>query len=183
MNPPIFVSVSTNPDTPEAPRESIRYDQFVQKLLKPLPENLNACHIGLGLAGELGELCEAGANLVEEYGDFEFYLQAALLHYGLTRSECVTGTSRINDNMFTYKLGQLIDCIKKEYIYNKQRELSKIKDALGYLYYYLSDYYGIVNTTRQKILQQNATKLQIRYAAMQYSDDAAIARADKKAGD
>ena len=77
MNPSIFVSVAKEPGLSTSERESIRYDIFVQKLLKPLPEQLSALHIAVGLAGELGELFEVNCDEHEEYGDYEFYLQAA----------------------------------------------------------------------------------------------------------
>ncbi len=99
MNPSIFVSVSTEPDISSAERATIRYDQFVAKLLKPLPEVGNAAHIAMGLAGEVGELCDAIKkeyvykkprdinHIIEELGDIEFYLQAAYNHYGLERQQ------------------------------------------------------------------------------------------------
>ena len=87
MNPSTFVSVSTEPGVSSAPRENIRYDIFVSKLLKPLPEFFSALHIAVGLAGELGELFETGADELEEFGDYEFYLQAAYNHYQLTHND------------------------------------------------------------------------------------------------
>lgn len=128
MNPSIFVSVSKEPGISSAERESIRYDQFVARLLKPLPENLNALHIGLGLAGEVGELADA---------------------------------------------------IKKEYIYNKPRDLGNIAEELGDLEFYLQAAYTHYGLSRIDVLQANALKLEKRYAGLYYSDEAANARADK----
>lgn len=128
MNPSIFVSVSKEPGIPSAERESIRYDQFVARILKPLPEQLNALHIAIGLAGEAGE---AG------------------------------------------------DAIKKEYIYNKGRNITHIIEELGDLEYYLQAAYNHYGLTRQEVIQANANKLSVRYAGLYYSDDAANARADK----
>ena len=179
MNPSIYVSISTEPGVPSAERTSIRYDQFVAKLLKPLPEAMNACHIAMGLAGELGELFEDDANFKEEYGDYEFYLQAALLHYGLTHKECMPSQFCVSAHDFIFWTGQLVDCIKREYIYNKPRELDRIKEVIGNLCRHLADSYTDTATTRQDILQQNATKLQARYASMYYTDEQANARADK----
>lgn len=184
MNPSIFVSVSKEPDISTAERETIRYDDFVRKLLKPLPENLNACHIAMGLAGELGELFIEDADEFEEFGDYEFYLQAALSHYNLTHDSTyptnfITGVA---DDEFVYWTGQLIDCIKREYIYLKSRELERIKECLGTLNMYLLDQYTEMGTSRAEILQANAIKLEKRYAGLYYSDEAAIARADKETG-
>lgn len=185
MNPAIFVSVTTEAGVPSAERKSVRYDQFVANLLKPLPENLNACHIAMGLAGELGELFEGSCDEVEECGDYEFYLQAALNHYGLTLAECTLFVyeKTVDDDEFIYWTGQLIDCIKREYIYNKPREVDRIKKCIGAVSIYLQDTYTDMDITRQAVLQANAIKLEQRYAKLMYSDEAAIARADKSAGE
>jgi hypothetical protein len=185
MNPAIFVSVTTEAGVPSAERKSVRYDQFVANLLKPLPENLNACHIAMGLAGELGELCEDDSDKVEEFGDYEFYLQAALNHYGLTLAECypTNFVKTFSPEEFVYWTGQLVDCVKREYIYNKPRELERIKECIGTVSVYLQDTYTDMGITRQAVLQFNAIKLEERYANLMYSDEAAIARADKPAGE
>jgi NTP pyrophosphatase (non-canonical NTP hydrolase) len=129
MNPSIFVSVSTEPGITSAERQIIRYDEFVRKLLKQLPENLNALHIALGLTGEAGELADA---------------------------------------------------IKKEYIYNKPRDIKNIIEELGDLEFYLQAAYSHYGLTRSDVIQENALKLEKRYAGLYYSDESAIARQDKK---
>ena len=181
MNPSIFVSVSTEPGISSAPRENIRYDLFVSKLLKELPEALSACHIAMGISGELGELFADNCDEFEEFGDYEFYLQAALNHYGLTLVDCANleYVQDISDDEFVYWTGQLVDCIKREYIYNKSRELDRIKYCINRLSIYLHDAYTAMETSRQQILQFNAEKLEVRYAGLYYSDEAAQARADK----
>lgn len=182
MNPSIFVSVSKEPGISSAERESIRYDQFVARLLKPLPENLNALHIGLGLAGELCELAGTDVDEIEEYGDFEFYLQALLNHYNLVESSCSVlnpDTVIIDLNTFVHYIGEVIDEIKREYIYEKPRELNRIIIAIGYIYIFLYHEYNGMGISRAEILQANALKLEKRYAGLYYSDEAANARADK----
>lgn len=181
MNPSIFVSISKEPGISSAERENIRYDMFVARLLKPLPEQLSALHIAVGLAGELGELFHEDADEIEECGDYEFYLQAALSHYGLTIFECYPHnfSLTVSDEEFVYWTGQLIDCIKREYIYNKPREIERIKKCLGTVNMYLTDTYTGMGTPRAEVLQANAIKLEKRYAGLYYSDEAAQARADK----
>lgn len=179
MNPSIFVSVSTEPGIPSAERVTIRYDQFVAKLLKPLPEAMNAAHIAMGLAGELGELYEENCDAVEELGDYEFYLQAALNHYGLTLQECIDASTDMIVKDLVTLTGELIDCIKREYVYNKPRELARIKSIIESIEDELKFKYYVLKTTRQQVLQLNAQKLEKRYAGLYYSDEAAQVRADK----
>jgi len=75
--------------------------------------------------------------------------------------------------------GELVDAIKKEYIYNRPRDLKNIVEELGDIEFYLQatrSHYGL---SRGYIIQKNAEKLEKRYAGLRYSDAAAIARADK----
>lgn len=75
--------------------------------------------------------------------------------------------------------GELADAIKREYIYNKPRNLSHVVEELGDLEFYMQAvriHYGI---DRDHVLQCNAEKLSERYVGLKYTDAAAIARADK----
>lgn len=94
----LFVRITTA----NSAEETIRYDQFVKWLIKPDTEAMMASHIGLGLAGEVGELVdnikreyhynkprttESLANVFEELGDIMWYLTAACNHYGFNLQE------------------------------------------------------------------------------------------------
>lgn len=75
--------------------------------------------------------------------------------------------------------GELADAIKKEYIYGKKRDRENIVEELGDLRFYMQavmNHYGI---TESELLQANGNKLATRYNGLRYSDEAAIARADK----
>lgn len=79
--------------------ETIRYDQFVRQLFKAGTEQIMALHSAIGVAGEAGELADAIkkeyiygkprdlANIIEELGDLEWYLQSVRNHYGLSRKD------------------------------------------------------------------------------------------------
>lgn len=67
------------------------------KKLKPTPSQCELLHAAIGLAGEAGELLDAVRkhvfdgqpldrdNVVEELGDLEFYMMAAMMHVGVLR--------------------------------------------------------------------------------------------------
>lgn len=78
--------------------------------------------------------------------------------------------------------GELADAIKKEYIYNKPRDLEHITEELGDLLFYVHATLNHYSLREQDVLQRNAIKLQKRYASLTYSDAAAQARADKNPG-
>lgn len=79
--------------------ETIRYDQFVQKLVKPQTAQLMKLHAALGCAGEAGELADAikkeciygkapdRKNIIEELGDLQWYIQLTMLLYDITPTE------------------------------------------------------------------------------------------------
>jgi NTP pyrophosphatase (non-canonical NTP hydrolase) len=75
------------------PKDLVRYDDFVELLFRKDPDSLRISHALIGLAGEVGELCDPIkanifygrelnlSNIVEEIGDIRFYLQAIMNHY------------------------------------------------------------------------------------------------------
>jgi NTP pyrophosphatase (non-canonical NTP hydrolase) len=99
-----FIAVplaDVDPETGEA-YTVVRYDKFVLQLLKGDTEQMMKIHAAVGVAGEAGELLDAVkkvhiygqaqtpenlANIVEELGDLEFYMQAMRNLYGLNRND------------------------------------------------------------------------------------------------
>lgn len=83
----------------------IKFEQMVSTLVKPgdaiietlTPEKANLLHMAIGIAGEAGELLDAvkkyviynkepdEANMVEEMGDLEFYMEGFRQQAGFTR--------------------------------------------------------------------------------------------------
>jgi NTP pyrophosphatase (non-canonical NTP hydrolase) len=90
------------------------YSKFVASLGKPgaqildelTPRDCEILHYAVGVAGEAGELldaCKKGAiyrkfydlaNIKEELGDIEFYLEAIRQQFGLTREEIIDHNMR-----------------------------------------------------------------------------------------
>lgn len=76
--------------------------------------------------------------------------------------------------------GELTDCIKKEIFYGKPLDRKNLIEELGDLRFYIQATQNVYGISEQEVLQANAYKLSERYAGLAYSDEAAIARADKK---
>lgn len=88
---------------------SIEYSEMVERLAKPgdkilgelTPEACHTLHMTLGVCGEAGELLDAvkkavvyckpldRANVVEELGDLEFYLEGFRQGLGISRGEVI----------------------------------------------------------------------------------------------
>lgn len=190
-----FVAIVLPHNDPEvAPaHETIRYDQFVRWLFKPGTDQVMALHCAIGLAGEVGELIEDHKNAEEELGDIEFYLQALRNHYGISRAAILASVFSaftpdcIVTDRLTIACGEICDVIKREYIYNKPRDTFSLMSACARfesaLFLYRETFLHLTKTSeehRQAIIQANAEKLSQRYVSLRYSDEAAIARADKK---
>lgn len=78
--------------------------------------------------------------------------------------------------------GEIIDAVKKIWIYNKEPDSvyhTNILEELGDLNFYMQYLQNTYHITDEQIIQANIKKLQKRYK-QGYSDEAAIARADKK---
>ncbi len=86
---------------------NISHAEMVTRLMKPkadlqfTPEQADMIHAILGISGECGELLDAVkkhviygkpldmANIIEELGDAEFYLQHLRTILGITREQCI----------------------------------------------------------------------------------------------
>lgn len=75
--------------------------------------------------------------------------------------------------------GELGDAIKRHVIYGNEPDMKNIIEELGDLEFYIEDVRAKYGISRQLVLQSNAEKLEKRYKKLVYSDEAAIARADK----
>lgn len=75
--------------------------------------------------------------------------------------------------------GELLDAIKKHVVYGKTLDMTNVIEELGDLEFYQEGMRQAIGVSRNYILQQNVNKLAVRYESLQYSDQAAAARADK----
>lgn len=74
--------------------------------------------------------------------------------------------------------GELLDAVKKVWIYNKPIDRANIVEELGDLRFYMQGLMTELGITEEEVIQGNVDKLQTRYP-IGYTDAAAIARADK----
>lgn len=77
--------------------------------------------------------------------------------------------------------GELVDAIKKHWAYEKGLDVSNVVEELGDLEFYMTAMRMCIGVSRDVVLQNNATKLEARYKKLEYSDEAAVLRADKVA--
>jgi NTP pyrophosphatase (non-canonical NTP hydrolase) len=75
--------------------------------------------------------------------------------------------------------GELLDAIKKVWVYNKPLDRENVIEELGDLRFYIQAMMIYASITEQEVLQHNADKLAKRYIGLRYSDQAAQDRADK----
>lgn len=89
--------------------DKIIHSEMVTALVKPgeaivsemTPEKAHMLHMVLGLAGEVGEMVDAikkhvmynkpldMENVIEEFGDLEFYMEGLRQPIGITREQCL----------------------------------------------------------------------------------------------
>ena len=76
--------------------------------------------------------------------------------------------------------GELADAIKKHVVYGYELDRENIVEELGDLRFYMQQIMNMHCIGEEEVLQYNATKLGKRYKSGSYSNEAAIAREDKK---
>lgn len=74
--------------------------------------------------------------------------------------------------------GELLDAIKKTWVYGKSLDRANIIEELGDIEFYSEALRGLLNVTRDEVIAANIAKLQVRYPT-QYTDALALARLDK----
>jgi hypothetical protein len=137
-------------------------------------------------------------NAIEELGDAEFYLRG--LYQGLTITEFdvaeinnIAATIVLPQDQPEYRLaakvylvtalasssGELLDYVKRLTIYRKDPGQLVLFHTLASIEFFLGLVYTELQITRQEALDGNIAKLSKRYASMSYSDQQAVARADK----
>lgn len=79
--------------------------------------------------------------------------------------------------------GELLDAVKKTWIYNKPLDRANVIEELGDLRFYIQAMMNVLRISEQEILQSNANKLAVRYKGLVYTDEAAQKRADKAPGE
>ncbi len=77
------------------------------------------------------------------------------------------------------ELGELADAFKKHLLYGKPLDLVNVKEEGGDLQFYHQGLRHSVGITSEDELQYNFEKLGVRYPGFNYTDEAAVARADK----
>ena len=75
--------------------------------------------------------------------------------------------------------GELLDAIKKVWIYKKPVDVDNIKEELGDLLFYIQMMCNVHGWKLDEVIKANISKLTIRYPEG-YSHEAAQARADKQ---
>jgi NTP pyrophosphatase (non-canonical NTP hydrolase) len=78
--------------------------------------------------------------------------------------------------------GELLDAVKKVAIYGKAVDRENVVEELGDLRFYMQGIMNNLNITDAEVEAHNRQKLEQRYNGLIYSNEAAIARADKGAG-
>lgn len=75
--------------------------------------------------------------------------------------------------------GELLDAVKKSCIYRKPLDITNVVEELGDLEFFMEGIRAALRITREEIIAANVEKLSARYPNISYSNEAAIARADK----
>lgn len=75
--------------------------------------------------------------------------------------------------------GELLDAIKKSWVYKKDLDYEHIIEELGDIEFYLQALRYQLCIRRKEVIEANVNKLMERYPSGQYSDEQAQARADK----
>lgn len=74
--------------------------------------------------------------------------------------------------------GELLDAIKKQWVYGKPLDRAHAIEELGDIEWYMEALRGLLGVSRDEVIAANVSKLEVRYP-VEYSDELALARLDK----
>lgn len=77
------------------------------------------------------------------------------------------------------EVGELLDAVKKHVFYKKPLDIEHIIEELGDIEFYMEAFRQCLDIDRRECLQANIDKLLTRYPSGSFSNEDAIARADK----
>ncbi len=75
--------------------------------------------------------------------------------------------------------GELLDELNRVIVYDKPLDRDNVIEELGDIEFYMAQLRAMLNITREETLKQNMSKLAERYKNFKYSNEQALARADK----
>lgn len=76
--------------------------------------------------------------------------------------------------------GEILDCSKKVWVYEKELDLGNLLEELGDFRFYYQQILNMLNMTDADIQAINMNKLSIRYPLGHYTNEHAAARLDKQ---
>lgn len=166
---------------------SVPYTKMVLTLFKEQPTLADRLvHVAMGLTGEVLELEEASSrqNLLEELGDLEFYLEAGYNQIGMPPAIDQRDAPPLSECMKLLKssANEFQDLAKKAWVYEKAVNTLDFAMALNAVRYALNNLHHYYGFSVSEVRDANKIKLigpKGRFKDMQYTNDAAIARADK----
>lgn len=184
------------------PRTYPTYDVMISRLFKTVGGINDNMHAAIGMSGEATELLSATSrkNIIEECGDFEFYIEAMkqripnvleivnsiISDPKVAQPDNVQQLvnpllSTVVNNIVTLS-GEILDITKKSWVYGKEFDGKRVVVHLMMLEDQLEFLYRCIGTSRGEVQHANQVKLigpGGRFESGFYSDADAIARADK----
>jgi hypothetical protein len=178
----------------------VAFIDMVSTLVKPGKDilvqatavNCNTIHMAIGLAGEALELLDAqfrnksNANIIEELGDLEFFVEGMYLAIGVERIRPLDLSVLTQEACYqelAIIAGDVLDTCKREFIYGKDLDVKTLVRALIEIDVILNSIYAFRHITMTLVQVANKQKLAARYKKFAYTDEQAINRNDKKEGD
>ena len=164
----------------------MNYPEFVKSLAKPFPDKQDRInHALVGMLGEVGELIDVHKrewiyeqpfdllNIIEELGDFYFYFTMLKNEFRAPERNYYP-IRKVHFEMLVFKIAGDLSFMYE--IDDPETMEFYIDEVEGIYLNILAE----LRISQYDILTHNISKLQKRYPNASYSNEDAIARADKK---
>lgn len=148
-------------------------------------------HAAIGMSGEAAEFAAADGlqNAVEELGDLEFYAEAFRQKLCISLEDTVRArqvsplvTLGTMSHHLLVVTGDILDHTKKVWVYRRQLDTATFVELFGRFEGITQRIRDILGVNQKVILDGNQAKLGKRYPEGVYTNQDALARADKIEG-
>lgn len=169
------------------------YQSFVQKLISPLSlksTESKLSTLGLGLAGEIGEVVEVSiiydqSKLIKELGDILWYITFGCIVLDINILDLLKFNKNpyngsISINQLIINIGKVCEIIKKHLYHNKDLDKNKLILQLSQVTYSLIDTCIYYNIHIDEVKQQNFDKLSARYPSGSFNKQDFLNKEEKE---
>ncbi len=166
-------------DVKEYTQLALRTENIPSNLIGDARTHYRLTHATLGLASEFKETTDSNANLLEEIGDYFWYLNLLTDALGVSLDDVEIDYLSAGSDLFINlgeSVGDIANLVKRHIFYGKEIEQEDILASVAQLFKDLAELLNDDGHTLEQCLDANIRKLEKRYPNLRFEQEQALNR-------